>query len=134
MDSKAKLEDAEPVLQEFFVTVKRIYEDWFPDRILELTSVHRTPEEQQALYAKGRTAPGQKVTNIDGVNKKSNHNYLPSRAIDVVVKGRFSKIAFWDPVYYVPLKKILFNEGYDAKIRWGGDFNSIMDYPHFETK
>ena len=33
----------------------------------------RTTEEQIALYAKGRTAPGKIVTYCDGVTKKSNH-------------------------------------------------------------
>jgi len=33
----------------------------------------RTVEEQAALYAQGRTKPGQKVTSMDGVIKVSNH-------------------------------------------------------------
>lgn len=33
----------------------------------------RTTAQQQALYAQGRTKPGAKVTNADGVRNKSNH-------------------------------------------------------------
>lgn len=44
---------------------------------------HRTPTEQYELYQLGRTKPGDKVTNIDGYNKKSKHNFKPSLAVDV---------------------------------------------------
>ena len=131
---KPDITEAEPILQEFWKIAKTRYEASFFDRVVELTCVHRTPEEQQALYAKGRTMPGDKVTNIDGVTKKSKHNFSPSRAIDVVVKGRFSGKAFWTRAYYDPLRAILKNEGYEDKITWGGDFKSIEDCPHFEMK
>lgn len=45
---------------------------------------HRTVEEQQELYAKGRTKPGGIVTYCDGVKNLSKHNYTPSLAVDVV--------------------------------------------------
>lgn len=38
-----------------------------------ITSGVRSTEEQQALYAQGRTAPGRVVTYADGVRSKSNH-------------------------------------------------------------
>lgn len=38
-----------------------------------ITSGVRTTKEQQSLYAQGRTKPGQKVTEKDGVKNKSNH-------------------------------------------------------------
>jgi len=40
---------------------------------LKLISGLRTYEEQDALYAQGRTAPGPKVTNAPGGH--SNHNF-----------------------------------------------------------
>ena len=46
-------------------------------------SGHRTPAEQLELYKKGRTEPGKRVTNIDGYNIKSMHNFSPSLAVDV---------------------------------------------------
>ena len=51
---------------------------------------YRTPEEQFELYKKGRklvdgkwVKVGTTVTNLDGKAKKSNHNYNPSRAVDI---------------------------------------------------
>ena len=38
-----------------------------------ITDGLRTTAQQQALYAKGRTTAGNKVTNADGVKNKSNH-------------------------------------------------------------
>lgn len=43
---------------------------------------HRTHAEQAALYAKGRTTPGPRVTNA--APGQSKHNTSPSQAIDVV--------------------------------------------------
>jgi len=55
---------------------------------------HRTPEEQFALYEKGRKYingkkmvvddPQQVVTNCDGTKVKSDHNQMPSAAVDVI--------------------------------------------------
>lgn len=42
----------------------------FPMHIVQKV---RTTEQQQALYAQGRTKPGPLVTNCDGVIKRSNH-------------------------------------------------------------
>ena len=39
----------------------------------KITAGVRTAEEQNRLYQKGRTAPGTKVTNVDGYKLKSNH-------------------------------------------------------------
>ena len=39
----------------------------------KITAGVRTAEEQNRLYQKGRTAPGAKVTNVDGYKLKSNH-------------------------------------------------------------
>lgn len=38
-----------------------------------ITEGLRTTKRQQELYAQGRTKPGTKVTNADGVKSKSNH-------------------------------------------------------------
>jgi peptidoglycan L-alanyl-D-glutamate endopeptidase CwlK len=91
-----------------------------------LTCTQRSVEEQQRLYAKGRTQPGQKVTNVDGVTKKSNHNYTPARAVDVavVINGKVS----WDADEYAPLGELAKKYG----LHWGGNWKSLKDYPHLE--
>lgn len=92
----------------------------------------RTVAEQQALYAQGRTKPGAIVTNIDGVTKKSKHNYLPSLAVDIApwpidwndIK-RFKELA-------VVVKKAADTVG--VAIQWGGDWKTFKDWPHWEIK
>ena len=62
----------------------------------------RTPEEQEELYAKGRTKPGVKVTNARGIPPQSLHidQGKGSHAIDYVplartpISGEF--VASWD--------------------------------------
>lgn len=50
---------------------------------------HRSIEEQQKLFSQGRNSSGKivdrskVVTYVDGVEKKSDHNFLPSRAVDI---------------------------------------------------
>lgn len=91
----------------------------------------RTVKEQQELYAQGRTKPGSIITNMDGVKKKSKHNYSPSLAVDIApypldwndIK-RFKDLA-------VVVKKAAETVG--VKIQWGGDWKFI-DYPHYELK
>lgn len=81
----------------------------------------RTIEEQDALYAKGRTTPGPKVTNARGGS--SYHNY--GLAIDLVeIKDGKANWNF----AYEKLKPIAKKYG----LTWGGDFRSIVDKPHFE--
>jgi hypothetical protein len=61
----------------------------------------RTPEEQEELYAKGRTKPGVKVTNARGIPPQSLHidQGKGSHAIDYVPLARTPSgdfVASWD--------------------------------------
>ena len=93
----------------------------------------RTVAEQDALYAKGRTAPGPIVTNAKGSTYSSMHMwgiafdfYL---IMDVDKDGSTS-----DDAYNNSTK--LFNKvgklGKSIGLVWGGDFKSITDLPHFQ--
>lgn len=92
----------------------------------------RSVAEQQALFAKGRTAPGSIVTYLDGVTKRSNHQVKEDGlgyAVDCcfLVNGRPS----WD------LKLPWAAYGACAKalgLVWGGDWVRLRDYPHVEFK
>jgi len=93
---------------------------------------HRTTAEQQALYAKGRTAPGQIVTYCDGIVKKSRHQTFPSIAVDVVPYPvdwdnveRFYELAGF-------VQAVAIGMGIDVK--WGGHFRSLRDLPHWEVR
>lgn len=81
----------------------------------------RTINEQNALYAQGRTKPGKKVTNAKGGS--SYHNY--GLAIDLVeIKNGEAN---WNFKYELLLP---FAEKHN--LVWGGMFKSIVDKPHFE--
>ena len=96
-----------------------------------VTDTLRTKEEQQALYAKGRTKPGPIVTYVDGVTKKSNHQAKEEgglgRAVDCcfVVDGKPS----WD--HRLPWK--LYGAMAETLgLRWGGSWKTLVDLPHIE--
>ncbi|BAZ32086.1 peptidoglycan L-alanyl-D-glutamate endopeptidase CwlK [Cylindrospermum sp. NIES-4074] len=83
----------------------------------------RTIEEQNELYAQGRTKgeKGKTVTNARG--GKSYHNY--GLAVDVVFHGSqpYGEGNDW---------KALGEAGKEAGLEWGGDWKSFKDRPHFQ--
>ena len=100
-----------------------------------ITEGVRTVRRQQELYALGRTKPGNKVTNCDGVNRKSNHqvksdgygyavDLYPYANGSVQVNDAESLIKIAAHIKVTALK-------IGVKILWGGDWK-IKDYPHFE--
>lgn len=92
-----------------------------------LTCTHRSNEEQTKLYAQGRTAPGKVVTNAKAGQSK--HNKKPSEAFDVAFR-RNGK-ADWSSKNFKAFAKMV-KEDYPL-VKWGGDFKSIVDMPHFEV-
>lgn len=94
------------------------------------TTTWRSSERQAELYAQGRTAPGQIVTNIDGIKSRSRHNFYPSQAIDVCVDKDPGpgKVAVWDDKLYAPLGLLCLTHG----LVWGGNFTTIKDFQHIE--
>ena len=94
---------------------------------------HRSIERQQELYAQGRTKPGNIVTWVDGVRKKGQHNYSPSKAFDVFawVDGRVT----WEEDYYHEIAKAMKEAAYvlSTPISWGGDWpRPKKDLPHYQ--
>ena len=136
-----KMEKVHPKLVE--VMKEAIENSPFDFRI---TDGARTTEEQFALYQKGRTLPGPKVTNCDGKKFKSNHQIKSDgfgHAVDIFPCGVVE-----NGVY----RKFTSEEGYDEKklklianhilavakskninIEWGGNWK-MKDTPHFELK
>lgn len=89
---------------------------------VRIISGNRSYAEQDALYAKGRTAPGPKVTNARG--GYSNHNF--GVAWDI---GLFkAKEYLSESPHYRTLGKI----GKTHGLEWGGDWKSFPDEPHFQ--
>ncbi len=89
---------------------------------LIITSGYRTYAEQNVLYEQGRTTPGQKVTNARG--GFSNHNFALAFDVVPVVNGKLD----WNSKEWQKIGKI----GKSLGFKWGGDWKSIKDYPHFE--
>lgn len=93
-----------------------------------LTCTYRSNEEQDQLYAIGRTVKGKKVTNAKG--GQSEHNVYPSRAFDIGFIGLDKKLDWSDnnfKVFADIIKKI------EPRIEWGGDWK-FKDSPHFQLK
>jgi peptidoglycan L-alanyl-D-glutamate endopeptidase CwlK len=98
---------------------------------------HRTTKEQFELFRQGRdlvggewVKTGKTVTNLDGKFKLSEHNYLPSRAIDIAPYPidwndieRFKELAV---IVKREAKKL------DIDITWGGDWK-MRDFPHYQV-
>ena len=92
----------------------------------------RTFQEQDDLYAIGRTKPGKKVTNAKG--GQSVHNYGFAVDIVLIIDGKTASwdvkkdwdvdgVADWDECV-----KIFAKHGWS----WGGNWTSFKDMPHFE--
>jgi len=99
----------------------------------------RTQARQQQLYAQGRTAPGPRVTNADGVRSKSNHQAKADgygHAVDLYpivdgklqVNGAAVTKALGEIAKHI---KATANQ-IGVRITWGGDWKSPYDPPHFE--
>ncbi len=97
-----------------------------------ITDGHRTEQEQNELYERGRSKEGQVVTNVAG--GESYHNY--GLAIDFALKLDNGDVV-WDMerddnangkadwMEVVSIAK-------DLGFQWGGDWTSFKDYPHLQ--
>ncbi len=94
---------------------------------LKVTSTYRDAEYQDSLYAKGRTAPGQKVTNLSG--NKSIHTSRQAFDVVPIVNGKAdygttgASADRWATVGQI---------GQALGLEWGGAWKSFKDLPHFQ--
>lgn len=103
----------------------------------------RTTKQQQEIFAQGRTKPGMKVTNADGVKNLSNHQDEAD--------GKKDGLGVAVDLYPFYLGKVQVNHEdtiknlkliavhikatgakMGIKIVWGGDWRSPYDPPHFQ--
>jgi peptidoglycan LD-endopeptidase CwlK len=98
-----------------------------------VTCTWRSDEEQDALYAQGRTEPGKIVTDIAaGQGDKHNCSIAgkpAARAFDVVPLNN-RRECIWDP--NDPAWAQLGAIGKGLGLVWGGDWPHLQDRPHFE--
>lgn len=97
---------------------------------LRFSHTLRTFQEQNELYAQGRTTKGKIVTNAKGGT--SWHNY--AMAMDIVIlydkdgNGTFETASWDEDKYFMMVVNYFKSKGWF----WGGDFRSFKDSPHFE--
>ena len=91
---------------------------------IRIISGLRSYAEQDALYAQGRTAPGNKVTNAKG--GYSNHNFGIAFDIGVFEGGSY--------IGESPKYKAVGVIGMDLGLEWGGNWVTIVDQPHFQLR
>lgn len=102
--------------------IKRAYKEGI---LVQLSAGFRSYAEQNALYAQGRTKPGNIVTNAKG--GYSNHNF--GLAIDYFLVSDDGNTALW--TVNDKWRRVA-TIGKDLGFAWGGDWSSFRDYPHLE--
>lgn len=118
--SVKRASELHPFIRNEVITLITEVEKYMPeDECIRIVQGVRTIQEQNELYAKGRTKPGKKVTNARGGS--SYHNYC--LAIDYC-RMKAGKI-IWEP--YQPMIDAFKNAGYE----WGDSWKKFKDYPHF---
>lgn len=137
--TQVRIEKLHPSVRTEAATAITTIEQGFPPNIkIRVVQGLRTIEEQDGLYAQGRTKPGAIVTNARG--GKSFHNY--GTAIDFAIMydenndGKFELLS-WDIAKDGDKDgKKDWMEVVDAfkalGWEWGGEFHSIRDYPHLQ--
>ncbi len=98
-----------------------------------ITQGLRTYAEQDALYAQGRTKPGQVVTKAQG--GYSNHNF--GFAADFALLLRDGRTVSWDTLRdddkdSLPDWSEVVEEAKKLGLEWGGDWGSFKDMPHLQ--
>lgn len=112
--SKEKLEGVD-------IRLVRLVEQAIKETTVDFTVTEglRTPERQQQLVN-------------DGFSQTLKSKHLTGHAVDLVaiVDGKVS----WDKKHYPPIAEAMKKAAADqnVKIRWGGEFKSFFDGPHFE--
>jgi peptidoglycan L-alanyl-D-glutamate endopeptidase CwlK len=89
-----------------------------------ITCTYRSPAEQDALYAQGRTAPGPVVTNAKA--GQSMHQYRLAYDCVPIVNGK----ALWDGAN--PIWAKVGELGKAQGLEWGNDWPSFRECPHFQ--
>ena len=108
----------QPVARQFITALR--------DRGIDarIISGTRSYDEQNALYAQGRTRPGQIVTKARA--GYSNHNFGIAFDIGIFENGR-----------YLPQSPLYAQAGPIGKsfgLSWGGDWLRFRDEPHYELR
>ena len=114
--SKARLAECDPRLQKIF------------NRVIEIVDCsvlcgHRGEKKQEEFFKAGKSQKHY---------PDSKHNKTPSLAIDVVPYP----VDWTDIVRFKNLAKIVKDTAnyFGIEIEWGGDWEHLKDYPHYQLK
>ncbi len=113
----------QPVMRKFMLAAKEHFAALGVD--VKAISGNRTWAEQDALYAKGRSTPGPKVTNARG--GQSNHNFGLALDLGLFKDGKYLD----ESPLYKEIGKVVAKF---PEIEWGGSWKSITDEPHIQFK
>ena len=118
--SSRKITDLDTRIQPFVTQLLNEFNSLGNDGwVAFITDGRRTQEEQNALYAQGRTTPGPIVT------WTLNSNHVKGLAVDIAFQK--NGVLSYDQKYYDVLVPIAKRLGFN----WGGDWK-VLDKPHFE--
>lgn len=116
--------EVQPVMRSFVMAAKAIASKQNLD--VRAISGTRSYAEQDALYAKGRTTAGPKVTNARG--GYSNHNF--GLAIDIGIFSADGKKYLEEHPLYAELGSL----GQSLGLEWGGIWKTMPDEPHYQFR
>jgi len=122
--SETRLQQVNPVLSEKIHTLATMLE--LEGIIFRVTQGLRTWAEQAALYAQGRTTPGNIVTNAPP--GYSYHQF--GLAVDVVPMDQDPPQPDWNIQH--PVWKRIIAVGESLGLVSGSCFSTIKDWPHFQ--
>lgn len=120
------INDCTPLLQNAWCEAHEGFIKQYPNAPEPIiTCTYRSPQEQEELYAKGRTKPGKIVTQLKSGSK---HNKKPSEAFDIAFKKSDGGVDWSGTNFrnFAAIMKKLY-----PQVKWGGNF-SFLDLPHFE--
>lgn len=154
-DSKKKLETAEVDMQKVMnLAIRRSRVDF------GVSHAHRTPEYQFELFKKGREEkdgkwvvvnPKEVVTNCDGYTNPSDHNMMPSKAVDIYIyvpgmsKWAYDEehLSYVAGVIQTCADELLEKGEISHRVVWGGNWDddgiilkdqNFWDRPHFQLR
>lgn len=128
MDSKSQEEIAtlHPKLRDDAMSAWTECQAAMPNNVsISISQGYRTFAESDALYAQGRTTPGEIVTNAKA--GQSYHNYGLAFDMTMTTNGKEDWVV--GPNW---MKVVTIIKAYGWT--WGGDFTTIKDEPHFEKR
>jgi len=126
MDLHKGLQRLDGLTPEFKGQISELLAALAEERLYVLVvSGRRTIAEQDKLYAQGRTAPGNIVTNAQAGSSPHNFGY----AVDLCPLDIYGNPNWSDTAKFNTIGKTAESLG----LVWGGHFKSIKDLPHVES-